>query len=275
MTPLSALVALGLTPLEAEVYTALVQASPSTGYRIAQRVGKPTANVYKALTSLAAKGAVLVDHGRLRQCRAVPPEEFIGRRTRELNALAAEAVAQLRQPVEEADDHGVYTLRSVEQVGERLEAMLAAARDVVLIDASPEQLAARAGALAGAARRKVVVAAKAYAPIAIPGVTVHVDPRSASIRKRWETEWLHVVADGAETLLASLAGGRVRYAVWTRNAYLNVVYHEALASEIILAGVAAQIDERAGAEALGRFLQHELRLVRLDRRGFQKLHAGQ
>ncbi|HEX8171302.1 MAG TPA: helix-turn-helix domain-containing protein [Thermoanaerobaculia bacterium] len=271
--PAETLVALGLTPLEAEVYTVLLQLPSATGYKLAQRVGKPTANVYKALASLADKGAVLIDRGELRHCRAVPAADFIGRLTRELNAAASEAVETLSRPAEEERDEGVYPLRTAAQVEERFAAMIEAAREVLLIDASPDALAPRHDALAAAVRRKTAVAIKAYAPFALRGATVHVDPRAASIRRRWERDWLHVVADGAETLLASLSpDGEVLHAVWTRNAYLTVVYHEALASEIVLAGVAARIEERAGSESLLRLLHHDLRFIRLDKRGFEKLH---
>src|SRR5215212_1886538 len=218
---LETLVALGLTPLEAEVYAALVQSSPATGYRIAQRVGKPTANVYKAIASLTGKGAVLVDRGKLQQCRAVPAAEFVGRLTRQLAESAEAAIQELSGPAEAEEDDGVYALRSAVQVDEKFEALLRGARDVVLIDASPEQLKRRRAAIVQTTRRKVVIGGKAYAPVSITGATVHLDPRASSIRKRWETEWLHVVADGSETLLASLGSdGAVRDAVWTPNRYL-------------------------------------------------------
>ncbi|MDO8629132.1 MAG: helix-turn-helix domain-containing protein, partial [Phycisphaerales bacterium] len=67
------LVPLGFTPLEGEVYAILVAESPATGYRVAQAIGKPVANTYKAIESLERKGAIVVDDGESRLCRAVPP----------------------------------------------------------------------------------------------------------------------------------------------------------------------------------------------------------
>lgn len=49
---------LGFTGLEADVYTALLAESPTTGYRVAQALGKAVANTYKAIASLEAKRAV-------------------------------------------------------------------------------------------------------------------------------------------------------------------------------------------------------------------------
>src|SRR3954454_24931874 len=96
---INALVGLGFTGLEAEIYTALLAESPVTGYRVAQAIGKPAANVYKAIASLEAKGAVLVDDGASRVCRAVPPDELLARLERgfaERKAQAASALARLR-----------------------------------------------------------------------------------------------------------------------------------------------------------------------------------
>jgi sugar-specific transcriptional regulator TrmB len=79
MDALQSLVSLGFTPLEAEVYVCLVQDSPATGYRVAQAVGRPVAGIYKTIESLANKGAVVLDDGESRLCRAVPPAELLAR----------------------------------------------------------------------------------------------------------------------------------------------------------------------------------------------------
>src|SRR5688572_1961049 len=92
--------ALGFTPLEAEVYTFLVKESPATGYRVAQALGRPVAVIYKTLDSLTAKGALIVDNGPTRHCRAVPAQELLGRLERcfeERRAAAAKALAELRE----------------------------------------------------------------------------------------------------------------------------------------------------------------------------------
>ena len=62
---------LGFTETEALAYAGLVPISPATGYRVAQAIGKPAANTYKALESLEAKGAVLVESGAVRPLAAI------------------------------------------------------------------------------------------------------------------------------------------------------------------------------------------------------------
>ena len=68
--PIDDLQELGFTGLEAEVYIHLAQGEASTGYAIARALNKPTANTYKAIAALEAKGAVIVDDGDTRACWA-------------------------------------------------------------------------------------------------------------------------------------------------------------------------------------------------------------
>ena len=90
------LLELGFTEIEARVYGFLVEDSPATGYRISHAIGKQPPNTYKAIASLEAKGAILVEKGETKQCRAVPPEELLEnleRRFRSQRALAGERLA--------------------------------------------------------------------------------------------------------------------------------------------------------------------------------------
>ena len=125
---ISALSSLGFTELEAAVYASLVQASPATGYRVAQAINKPVANTYKAIESLQEKGAVITDETGNKLCRAVPPQEVLqqlestfSRQKRE----AADALSRLRPA---PGDDGVYALTSRSQVFERCRAMLSRPR---------------------------------------------------------------------------------------------------------------------------------------------------
>src|SRR5262249_32400165 len=113
-----ALVAIGFTALEAEVYGALARGGASTGYRVARMLGKPAANTYKAIESLHVKGAVLVDDSKARVVRAVPPRELmrlVGRDLDTRKKQVADALADL--PVPDADRRS-YELGTRAQVFE-------------------------------------------------------------------------------------------------------------------------------------------------------------
>jgi len=270
---IQALAALGFTNLEAEVYTALLKESPSTGYRIAQSLGKPAANTYKAIESLEAKGAVLVDDGASRLCRAVPPDELLaslGRAFAERREAATRALARFREAP--ADDR-VYQMRSREQVMERARQMLERATEIALLDAFPGPLEELRPDVERAAARGIDVAVKIYAPADVAGAEVVAPPSAGAILGRWPGEWVNLVVDGAEHLLAFLApgGGEVYQAVWSGSAYLSWVYHSAVSSEMILAALEGRIEQGADADALQKDLARFRRLKRLEAPGYKAL----
>src|SRR6266542_1955367 len=86
---------IGLNQLEAEVYTFLLPSEPVTAYAVGAALGKATANVYKAIERLARLGAVLVEEGASRRCRAVPLKEFLRHTERERAARTREAEVAL------------------------------------------------------------------------------------------------------------------------------------------------------------------------------------
>jgi len=270
---IQALAALGFTNLEAEVYTALLRQSPSTGYRIAQSLGKPAANTYKAIESLEAKGAVLVDDGASRLCRAVPPDELLanlGRAFADRREVASRALARFREAP--ADDR-VYQMRSREQVMERARQMLERATEVALLDAFPGPLEELRPDVERAVARGIDVAIKIYAPADVAGAEVIAPPNAGTILARWPGEWVNLVVDGAEHLLAFLApgGGEVYQAVWSGSAYLSWVYHSAVSSEMILAALEGRIEQGAAADALQKDLARFRRLKKLEAPGYKAL----
>src|SRR5215813_10675313 len=92
---------LGFAPLESSVYVQLLRQGPASGYRVAQALGKPIANIYHAIESLQTKGAVTsVDGGDTRLCRAVDPTELLAALQRAYAgrcASAERALAPLKQ----------------------------------------------------------------------------------------------------------------------------------------------------------------------------------
>jgi sugar-specific transcriptional regulator TrmB len=247
-----ALVALGFTGLEAEVYAALLERSPSTGYRVAQTIGKPAANVYKAIESLEGKGAVLVDDGSSRMCRAVPPEELLSRLERSFAERRQRAGRALNRLGTADNDDRVYQLKTAEQVFERARQMLARSTDVVILDVFPLPLETLRGDVEEAAARGVTVAMKTYAPAGVSGAEVIVAPNGATIMDRWPGQWINLVVDGEEHLIALLdgSGSQVRQAVWSGSPYLSWVYHSAVSSELILSALVAELERGTSSRRL-------------------------
>ncbi len=252
-----ALVQLGFTELEGRVYAFLCREAPATGYRIAQAIGKPVANTYKAIDTLVRKGAVLADDGESRMCRAVPIDELLARLDRdfrESRVRAVQAFAGLEAP---AADERVYQLRSHEQILERARQMLAGARKVALAALFPEPLRLLHADLERAAKR-IDVAIKVYQPAEVKGAEVVAtiqpfdDPRSF-----WPGQELNLVVDGEQHLLALLDHDPpgVVQAVWSRSTYISLLIHNGMAVELAFTALSRDLQGDASPRVMRKTLE--------------------
>ncbi len=157
---------LGFNQLEAEVYVFLLANKPATAYAVGKGLGRPTANVYKAVDALSRRGAVLIEEGDNRLCRAVPADEFLDQMRQSFRAkteATAEALAKLER---QSEDERVYRLESVPQLFERCRQMLEERCErCAVIDAFPGPLHAILPAIESAAARGVRLYVEAQEPI--------------------------------------------------------------------------------------------------------------
>lgn len=256
------LVAMGFTALEADIYGFLLRESPATGYRVAQALGKPAANVYQALESLQAKGAAVTDDGGgSRRCRAVPADELLDRLAREFQRNQEKVREEAARISVRPDDSRIYQLSSVDQVLERGRAMLGRAEKVILVDGFPEPLAQLEDELTAAAARGLRVMMKAYAPTTIPGAEVVLEPERERVLRRWPGQWISVVADGSELLMAMLCQrcATVHQAVWSESAYLSLILQNGMAHEL------AYTSMRLTCERVGSHKEIRDSIARTDR----------
>ena len=231
MNPIPSLEALGLTNLEALSYAWLVAHPGTTGYKVSKGIGKPTANVYRALESLERKGAVTNDRASPPLFRAVAPDELFDQLEREFmdrRGIAAQALASLSgEP--DADEDGIFRLKNADQVMGRARILLAAAKRAVLLDATPEVLASLGDALDAARSRGVRAVVLARGSLAAD----HPDTiRDATARRSAETT-LRMVADAREALIATLPtdGTATADAMWTRSPLFARTLRDAIATD--------------------------------------------
>jgi HTH-type transcriptional regulator, sugar sensing transcriptional regulator len=248
-----ALVALGFTALEAEVYAVLVEQSPATAYKLAQEVGKAAANVYKAVESLQRKGAILVEESSSRRCRAVPPSELIHQLERQFSQARTRAQAALARLTRTTGDERVYELSSTDQVLTRARTMLRRTEQMVLCDLFPEAALELRADIEATARRGRRVCVQVYRPVEFdPLVTVFVKPDADRLLALWPGQWLNVVADAREHLLAFLHHGLggIHQAVWSESVYLSLLHFSGLSSEMSAVAAATIVDAEGAPEPM-------------------------
>lgn len=224
-----ALVSFGFTALESEIYVFLLSHSPATGYRVAQGINKPAANTYKALQTLQAKGAILVEESANRMCRAVPLEELMNRLQKDFESRRKQTIKELKTPGKPTVDERIYILRSREQVLNRAREMIMEAKNIILLKMPATALRAIEGSIDQAADRGLSISLLTDEALSIENVDCATASIPASI--------LCVVSDAEQTLAGSLDSTVGTEVVWTRNQILAAVHHDSLAAEIAFAHV--------------------------------------
>jgi sugar-specific transcriptional regulator TrmB len=267
------LTTLGFNELEAIAYTFLVENSPVTAYRVAQGVGKPVANTYKAVESLKEKGAVLVDETGNKLCRAVPPLELLQkmeRRFRRQQSKASKILSRLR-PVE--GDDGIYSLSSVEDVFNTCASMLNRAEEVVLIDVFPQSLENLKELLLETAGRGVHVTAQTYGESTMPGIECVISSEASSTIKRWQGQWLCLVIDGAEYLFAYLDedGKTVHQAIWSGSPFLAWIQYGNMAQALLASKLERMVKRGASQEELLEEIRAKQKWLKQDALGYRQL----
>ncbi|AIE84015.1 TrmB family transcriptional regulator [Fimbriimonas ginsengisoli] len=251
MDAVSALTPFGFTGLEAEIYSFLLTESPATGYRIAQGLGKPVANTYKAIQTLQAKGAIVVEEGESRLCRAVPSDELLDRLAKEYDArriAAKQFLAGLGSP---EHDQRIYFIRAYLQAMHRLRTMLGEAEEIALLSAKSSVVQALADDLAAAVARGVEVFVKTDAVVTIPRVETMVSSREDDLLRT--VSIVRLVVDGEQHLVGALSEASTE-AIWSRHPALSLSQHEGLAAELTLLEIAERLEDGAGPKRLTRAL---------------------
>src|SRR5262245_23814414 len=253
---IDSLVALGLTPLEAEVYAFLLGESPATGYRVAQALGKPFGSIYKTLEALQAKGAVLTaEEGDNRLVRAVQVNELLGQFTRSFKAQRRAAREALRGTERETADDRVYEIHTAQQFYERVRRTLKTARQFAIASCTPGPLAELLGDFAAAAR-SIAVGVKTFEPATIAGVRTVLDPRGLAAVESGPGQWAYLSVDGRvfASALFTPDGATLHQGFWSANALLGWSYYTGLSSDFVLVAVRAALGEGASASEIGRLI---------------------
>ncbi|UCG62078.1 MAG: hypothetical protein JSV52_01945 [Candidatus Zixiibacteriota bacterium] len=267
---LEPLVALGLTNSEAEIYTYLLENSPSTGYGIAKGIGKQAANTYKALESLGSKGAVIIEDSRTRLCRAVAVDELLANFQRRFESLRDQAGRELKRLKPSPQDNRIYQLQTRELVISKFREMLGKCQRVAMLDLFPWALEQLRDDILSAAERGVCVTVKTYETCQLPGVEVIMGPNREAILEKWPGQWVNGIVDGKEYLLAFLSrdGCEVHQALWSNSHYLGCVYYQGLIYEFLATEIASVIDNDCDPKKLKRILKRYRKLLDLEATGY-------
>lgn len=253
------LLSMGLNDLEADIYILLLQEEALTGYKIGKMLGKPTANVYKAIDSLAKKGAVLIEDKQTSHCRAVSIAEFcesveagIRRKTREAREI-------FNQPKNESYDEKSYQIQSVDLVLERSRQMLKSCKTLAVLDAFPKLVEVLLPDIRSAISRGIEVYLQVYQPVDVGGAQVVLIDIFSMVLEYWKSQQLNLVVDGKEHLLALLSDDleEVYQATWSKNLYLSSMFHMGFSYHFTVARIRQIPEESDYKEQVQAILQQQ------------------
>ena len=256
------LLAVGLNDLEAEVYLTLLNENFLTGYKIGKKIGKPTANVYKAIASLARKGALVLEDNQKGLCRAVAANEFFAAAEAGLKRKTQEAQLAFAAAPPEGYDEKSYQLQSVDLTLEKCRQLLRQCTTIVVIDAFPKSLAALLPDIQEALKRGVEVYVQAYEPLDLPGANLVIPGSSPYVLQYWQSQQLNLVVDGKEYVLALFNEKltEVYQATWSRNLYLACMYHIGFNNEFTINLIQEAMLKPNAQELIGNILARKSRL---------------
>lgn len=218
---------IGLNQLEAEVYYLLLSESSMTAYKVGKLLKKPTANIYKAVEVLFNKGAIIIEEGKNKLCKAIDPEEFIAIQERQFAAKAKQVSNALANIKPRTEEEKTYSLDSVSLALEKTKRMIDEAKVIVVVDAFPLALDALIEHLNSAVKRGIKVVVQSYSEVVIDGADIFITQNPDEVISYWQSQQLNVVVDGHESLIALFDKtlSNVYHATWSTNVYLSCIMH--------------------------------------------------
>lgn len=246
-----ALASLGFTGLESEIYAFLLSESPATGYRIAQAIGKPVANTYKAIQTLEAKGAIVVDDEKSRKCQPIPVEDLLGRLAREFEGKRADAHSALASLGSRRESERIFTLKTRDAVLQQSRVLIDEAKIELLVSATSTLLSALEMSVTRAKDRGVQMRLRSETGAGPADAKFG----SSELGAHWPGEAIVVTVDGEQCLFALLdKWAIVVQAGWGHSPFLALILREGQSAGACLEEIRTRVDEGAGPKRIAKTL---------------------
>jgi HTH-type transcriptional regulator, sugar sensing transcriptional regulator len=257
---------IGFSGLEIDVYLALLEQPNASGYHVAQKIGKLVGSTYKALDSLRAKGAVVVNETtRPTTYVALSISEYMDTRRRDLEDLQVRIEREMEDMAAQPAHGGIFELDSIAQVYERCRNLLRGAKDIALLNIDARPLEELRSELVAAADRGVKVLVKTRAPARIPGCGV-MAPEKAAPADVQSGDELGVTVDYREYVQAFIKsdGSGVEEAIWVRQPRLARQVCYLFQSDFTLTKVRAMVQAGKEIKEIGREMTRLTRMAEVQ-----------
>jgi len=235
---------LGLSELESAIYIWLLEHKRSTGYKIAGQISKPVANTYKALKSLQNKGAVVSDDSSgTTYFDTIPVEEFLNKLENEFSRKREKIIHEVEKLDTRQDNTGIYEIKSMELVFEKVNSMIKSAKSQILIDGFPAPMKHVKPHLSKTQLAKSCIYVKNYSGENIENVHQIKASIPDFLYSELNGQWLIVLKDTVESLIAffSKDGSELIHSIWTQDPFLSFILFNGSAYEFNFTEVCEQV----------------------------------
>lgn len=218
------LVAFGLTGQEALVYLELFRSGQCTGYEVSKATGISRSNAYKALDGLTDKGAACVSEGSVKKYAAVGIEEFCQNKIRTLQERKEYLVEHM--PGEKEDTEGYITIRSDENISDKIINMLEGAKKRVYISMTQSRLKGFRGELEALTAKKIKVVILTDRPFSMTGARIY--------RTQNKKSQIGIITDSSYVLTGELGKGKESTCLYSGQVNFVQVFKDSMKNEIRL-----------------------------------------
>ena len=218
------LVAFGLTGQEALVYLELFHSGKSTGYEVSKATGISRSNAYKALEGLMDKGAACVSEGTARKYTAVGIEEFCQNKIRTLQERKDYLIAHM--PREKEETEGYITIRSDENISDKVKNMLGKAEKRVYISMTQHLLQRIEAELKLLIERKIKLVILTDKPFALTGAIIY--------QTQNKKNQIGIITDSSYVLTGELGKGKESTCLYSDQVNFVQVFKDSMKNEIRL-----------------------------------------
>lgn len=218
------LVAFGLTGQEALVYLELFRSGKSTGYEVSKATGISRSNAYKALEGLMDKGAACVSEGTVKKYTAVGIEEFCQNKIRTLQERKEYLMAHM--PREKEETEGYITIRSDENISDKVKNMLGRAEKRVYISMAQNLLPVIELELKALIERKIKLVILTDKPFVLPGAKIY--------QTQNKKNQIGIITDSSYVLTGELGKGKESTCLYSDQVNFVQVFKDSMKNEIRL-----------------------------------------
>lgn len=251
----TALIRLGFSASEAEVFLTLVEFGPQNGSQVAKRLGWNRASAYNALETLYARGRVLLVPGATQVYAAPEPEPYLNRLGQELGDTARQLANELQTLALPVETEAFFNVRGQKPVYDRLRTLIQGAKREILLNVSPDW-ADFLPWLKQAAKRGVRIIAFSFAELTPPDFVCDIYRGGFGPSDNYQR--LLVVADMEAALMADGPFGSELAGTFSRNRLFTSVVAEHIHHDIYLLRIAEQLGRSPVTPEvqLGSLLEH-------------------